>query len=163
MREKVTAAKRAMTSRLGGKIDGVLEKDHEVRMRDGTTIICRTYELEARGSGTPGMYVVFHGGAWCIGGLENEEMLCRLVARTYGMVCVNVDYRLAPENKFPTGFYDCLDATQWVQPPPIRTPKERRSLTSVTRPLQMHPNSALTRVKVSSWAARRREEISPLA
>lgn len=114
MREKLTAAKKAMTSQLGGKIDGVLERDHEVRMRDGATITCRTYEPAAKGSGPSGLFVVFHGGAWCIGGLENEELLCRLMTSTYGMVCVNVDYRLAPENKFPTGFHDCLDATRWV-------------------------------------------------
>ena len=114
MREKMTSAKKAMTSQLGVKIDGVLENDHEVRMRDGTTIICRTYEPTAKVFGTRGLFVVFHGGALCIGVLESEELLCRLVTSTYGMVCVNVDYRLAPENKFPTGFHDCLDATQWV-------------------------------------------------
>ncbi len=114
MRAKMTAAKLAMTSQLGGTIDGVLENDHEVPTRDGDRIICRTYQPAAKVSGTHGLFVVFHGGAWCIGGLESEELVCRLVTSTYGMVCVNVDYRLAPENKFPTALHDCLDAAQWV-------------------------------------------------
>lgn len=40
--------------------------------------------------------MVYHGGGWCIGGLENEELLCRKAVEAYGVVAVNVDYRLAP-------------------------------------------------------------------
>jgi hypothetical protein len=62
--------------------------------------------------------VMLHGGGWCIGGLENEELQCRLLASKLGCVCVNVDYRLAPEHKFPVPVYDCIDATNWVGDPP---------------------------------------------
>jgi hypothetical protein len=50
----------------------------------------------------------------CIGGLENEELLCRTTCSKFGVVAVNVDYRLGPEYKFPTAQHDSYDATKWV-------------------------------------------------
>ena len=54
-------------------------------------------------------------GGWCIGGLENEELLCRLLTSKLGITSVNVDYRLSPEYKFPVPVHDCHDATKWVR------------------------------------------------
>jgi acetyl esterase/lipase len=137
-------AKKAMTSQLGGKIDGVLEKDHEVRTPDGTKIVCRTYEPETKGSGTPRLLVVFHRGACCTGGLEKKELLCRLVTTTHRMVCVNVDYRLPPEHKFPARIYDCLNATQRGRSPKDRAQEVRKMLISIIRLLQTRSDSSLT-------------------
>jgi hypothetical protein len=53
----------------------------------------------------------------CIGGLENEELLCRTTCAKFGLVAVNVDYRLGPEYKFPTAQHDSYDATKWVSKP----------------------------------------------
>lgn len=58
--------------------------------------------------------VTYHGGGWCIGELQGEESLCRSVSSKLGVTCVNVDYRLAPENMFPIGVNDAFDATKWV-------------------------------------------------
>lgn len=83
-------------------------------MRDGHKITVRIHSPEtAPSSGSP-LGVIYHGGGWCIGGLINEELLCRLMVTKYGMVVVNVDYRLGPEHKFPLGHNDCYDATKWV-------------------------------------------------
>jgi acetyl esterase/lipase len=87
------------------------EKDHQITMRDGEKITVRTYTPEKTGGP---LYVMYHGGGWCIGGLENEELLCRLLCGQLGFVAVNVDYRLAPEHTFPTAHNDCWDATKWV-------------------------------------------------
>ena len=105
-----------MSAQIGGKVPGVKETDHQVTMRDGATIACREYAPEQASSGSP-LAVIYHGGGWCIGGLENEELLCRLLTSKLGCVCVNVDYRLAPEYKFPIPVHDSLDATTWASFP----------------------------------------------
>lgn len=57
---------------------------------------------------------MYHGGGYCLGGLENEAVVCRGFAERGG-VAVNVDYRLAPEYKFPKGLEDAYDALKWVR------------------------------------------------
>ena len=114
LRDWITNAKKAMSAEMGPKIPGVVEHDEQVEMRDGHKITCRIHKPETAPSGGSPLFVMFHGGGWCIGGLENEELQCRLLASKLGMTCVNVDYRLAPEWKFPNGPHDCIDATKWV-------------------------------------------------
>lgn len=48
-----------------------------------------------------------------MGDLTDEDLNCRLFARDLGAVCVNVEYRLAPEHRFPTGVNDAYDAVKW--------------------------------------------------
>ncbi|RMZ26805.1 hypothetical protein D0859_09135 [Hortaea werneckii] len=113
LRKWIIQSKAAMSAQIGGKVPGVKETDHQVSMRDGATIACRVYAPEQASTGSP-LVVIYHGGGWCIGGLENEELLCRLLTSKLGCVCVNVDYRLAPEHKFPAPVHDSLDATKWA-------------------------------------------------
>lgn len=114
LREWITKSKEAMTSQMGHKFEGIKETDHQVAMRDGHKITCRTYTPEQPPSSGSPLVVLYHGGGFCIGGLENEELLCRLLTSQLGATCVNVDYRLAPEHKFPSCAHDCIDATKWA-------------------------------------------------
>ncbi len=67
----------------------------------------------ARAKGAPGL-VWFHGGGFVIGSIESHDGVCRALASRSGAVVVSVDYRLAPEHRFPAGLEDAIAATRWV-------------------------------------------------
>ncbi len=58
--------------------------------------------------------VFYHGGGWVLGNLDTHDALCRRLASETECVVVAVDYRLAPDAKFPAAFDDCLAATSYV-------------------------------------------------
>lgn len=117
MRTHLSAAKQEMNAELEGDahLDEISVSDTTVPARDGYQIPVRIYKpLAADSSGHP-LVILFHGGGFCLGGIENEELLSRkLAAPPLRCVVINVDYRLAPEHVFPAAINDAWDVVQWV-------------------------------------------------
>jgi acetyl esterase len=58
--------------------------------------------------------VFFHGGGWVIGDLDSHDVVCRQLAVEAALIVISVDYRLAPEHKFPAAADDAIAATKWI-------------------------------------------------
>jgi acetyl esterase len=58
--------------------------------------------------------VYFHAGGFVMGSLDSHDSVCRQLANASGGIVVSVDYRLAPEHKFPAPVDDAFAALQWV-------------------------------------------------
>jgi acetyl esterase len=56
----------------------------------------------------------FHGGGFMVANLDTHDALCRTLAERSGSAMLAVDYRLAPENKFPAAPEDCIAASRWA-------------------------------------------------
>lgn len=77
-------------------------------------IPARLYRSRQAGAGPAPALVFFHGGGWVVGDLETHDNQARFFADAMSGVVVSVDYRLAPEHKFPAAADDSYAATVWV-------------------------------------------------
>lgn len=66
------------------------------------------------GDGPFPLLVWFHGGGWVIGSPDENEAACRAICRMANCVVMSVDYRLAPEHRFPTAAEDAFASVRWV-------------------------------------------------
>jgi acetyl esterase len=85
------------------------------RVEDLTTpggVALRVYT--PTGDGPHPALVYFHGGGWVLGDLDTHDRLCRQLADESSCVVVAVDYRRAPEHKYPCALIDSFEATQFV-------------------------------------------------
>ena len=74
----------------------------------------RLYEpADAGGQALP-ILVYYHGGGWIRGDLDSHDDVCRYLCHHAGCLVASVDYRLAPEHRFPAALDDCDAATRWV-------------------------------------------------
>jgi acetyl esterase len=74
----------------------------------------RVYTPVAANDEPSGGIIYFHGGAWVFGDLDTHDGMCRALANESGCRLVSVDYRLAPEHKFPAAVEDAYAATEWI-------------------------------------------------
>jgi acetyl esterase len=90
-------------------------EDLSIAVRDGQEIRARLYRpLAAAAPGKLPALVYFHGGGFVIGNLATHDILCRQLCALAGCAVVAVDYRLAPEHKFPVAAHDAWDALCWL-------------------------------------------------
>jgi acetyl esterase len=79
---------------------------------DGATITVRTYRPP--GDGPLPAVVYLHGGGWVLGRLADYDALLDAMATRSGCLIASVEYRMAPESKFPVPVEDCYAALAWV-------------------------------------------------
>ena len=80
----------------------------------GGTQPVRIYTPEGAGSGPMPVIVYYHGGGWVIANLDTYEASAMALAKKANAVVVSVEYRHAPENKFPAAHEDAFAAYKWV-------------------------------------------------
>ena len=85
--------------------------DFSIAARDGHALPARLY---APSHEELPVLLYFHGGGFTIGSIATHDVLCRQLSHLAGCAVVSLDYRLAPEHKFPTAAHDAWDALQWL-------------------------------------------------
>ncbi|QGI60892.1 hypothetical protein CEK26_004862 [Fusarium fujikuroi] len=84
-----------------------------VPVRDNKSITLRIYRQTAHNDALP-LFLYMHGGGYVTGGLETDDITCRAIALEVPVLVASVEYRLAPEHKFPVGFEDSFDVVRWA-------------------------------------------------
>lgn len=91
----------------------VYNGDHEVPLRiylpDENVL-----REEGMGGNTAPVLLFFHGGGWVTESVDNYDRICARMAKDTAQIVVSVEYRLAPENKFPDGLEDCYAAAKAI-------------------------------------------------
>lgn len=91
---------------------GITENVHEISMRDGYMSAIKVFKPS---SGPPGPLIVLaFGGGFVVGSKDQFVSLARPLVSLLGATVVSIDYRLAPEHKFPAAQYDAWDSMKWI-------------------------------------------------
>jgi acetyl esterase len=107
---KAYADRVKMTNLAPEHVSGV--DDLSVAARDGSALRLRIYR--SQGGASNSLLLYFHGGGFVIGGIETHDPICRYIAAKSGWNVLSVNYRLAPEHRYPTAVHDALDAFDWI-------------------------------------------------
>jgi len=89
-------------------------RDFEIPGGDGQPVRARAYTPRGARPGPLPLVMFMHGGGWVTGDIDSHDAACRALANASGCKVVSVDYRLAPEHKFPAGLRDCHAALRWL-------------------------------------------------
>lgn len=112
---------RAMYLEMGRQLDLPPDTLHAITDLEiegaGQKIGARLYTPVAGAEGP--VLVYFHGGGWVIGDLESHHGFCVAIARQLQLRVLAVDYRLAPEHRFPAAHDDCLAVAKWAATSPV--------------------------------------------
>lgn len=101
-----------LCSMLGAGAPDVSVTDHAAETSSGA-IPLRRYSAPGTSGVRPAL-VWFHSGGWVIGDLDSQDGLCRDLCAASGWTVVSVDYRRAPEHRFPAAHDDALAAVTWI-------------------------------------------------
>ncbi|MEO0437444.1 MAG: alpha/beta hydrolase [Pseudomonadota bacterium] len=91
------------------KASNVEKEPGRLNIHAGSALVKAQLYRGARASERP-IIVYFHGGGWVIGDLQTHHAYCRALSDASGATLVAIDYRLAPEHRFPSAQDDCLGA-----------------------------------------------------
>lgn len=105
---------KARNQRLAALPPEVGHVESRIIERDGCHVPVRVYWPAAKDALHRPAYIHAHGGGFVVGDLDMADTVCRSICRDAGVIVVSVDYRLAPEHKFPAGLHDTLAVTRWI-------------------------------------------------
>ena len=111
------AARRAAAERapsLGGSPEPVARVEDRTLPGPAGEIPIRVYTPEAADSSPLPVLAFFHGGGWVTGDLDTHDSACRGLANRARCLVVAVDFRCAPEHRFPAALDDCWAAVEWL-------------------------------------------------
>ncbi len=102
-----------LSALLGGKKIDLASVEDIILPLENRNIPGRLYKPEIQ----PNLPILlfFHGGGFIRGSIDSHDLLCRQLASHTGCAVLSVDYRLAPENKFPAAIDDAYDCLRWLQ------------------------------------------------
>lgn len=109
--EEARESMRSRTAGLGPFPDVAATTEHRVQVRGGEIPI-RLYA--PGGPGPHPVLVFYHGGGWVIGDLDTHDGVCRSLTNAAACTVASVDYRLAPESKYPVAAEDAYAALGWI-------------------------------------------------
>jgi acetyl esterase len=109
--EEARESIRTRTAALGPVEEIAAVADHVMAV-EGGEITVRVYSPASPGP-HPAL-VFYHGGGWVIGDLYTHDGLCRSITNAAGCAVASVDYRMAPESKYPVAAHDSYAALRWV-------------------------------------------------
>ena len=99
---------------LAGEPEDVADVTDSTIPGPGGDIPVRIYTPAGAGSEPLPCLIYYHGGGWVLGDIEGLDTACRALANRAGCKVVSVEYRLAPEHKFPAPLDDSYAALEWV-------------------------------------------------
>lgn len=98
-------------AKAGKEPKNIIHEDRTIEY-EGVRVPIRIFRKSA--AACRGIFVFMHGGGWVSGSMESYSAVCANMADRLDKTVVSVDYRLAPENKFPCGLDDCFAAVCWT-------------------------------------------------
>jgi acetyl esterase len=105
---------KARNQRLAAPPPEVGRVENRIIDRDGCRVPLRVYWPRAKDEQRLPAYIHAHGGGFVVGDLDMADTVCRSLCRDAGVIVVSIDYRLAPEHKFPAGLHDTIAVTRWI-------------------------------------------------
>lgn len=88
--------------------------DHKIAGLDHDIPVRIFFPPESFDDEAPRVLIFFHGGGWVIGNIDSYSNVCTNMAKQTGALVVSVDYRLAPEHRFPCALLDCYTVTREI-------------------------------------------------
>ncbi|MHC5351622.1 alpha/beta hydrolase [Metapseudomonas furukawaii] len=92
----------------------VRRRELSARSRDGARLGLRLYLPQVEADGPWPVLLYFHGGGYVVGSLDSHDGVCAELAWRTPCAVLAVDYRRAPEHRFPTALHDAEDALRWL-------------------------------------------------
>jgi acetyl esterase len=133
----------------------------------GRTLRVRHYVPREHGWAEPmPALLFFHGGGFTIGSVDTHDRVCRMLAARADCVVLSVDYRLAPEDRFPAAADDAFEVLDWVSPDVRRAPRTATSATASCSTTTWSPGSSPTTsatTPIGTTGASRRSRIPTCA